>query len=73
MYSLLVAQVMNLVAASTFFEPAGIASAQAHRVNIFAWTEGDQVVAECGFNGGNKVKQGQVVVFDAATGAKISV
>ena len=47
------------------------ASAQAHRVNIFAWTEGDQVVAECGFNGGNKVKQGQVVVFDAATGAKI--
>lgn len=47
------------------------ASAQAHRVNIFAWTEGDQVVAECGFNGGNKVKQGQVVVFDAATGTKL--
>ena len=46
-------------------------AAQAHRVNIFAWTEGDQVVAECGFNGGNKVKQGQVVVFDAATGAKL--
>ena len=47
------------------------ASALAHRVNIFAWTEGDQVVAESGFNGGNKVKQGQVVVFDAATGAKL--
>ena len=47
------------------------ASALAHRVNIFAWTEGDQVVAECGFNGGSKVKQGQVVVFDAATGAKL--
>ncbi len=46
-------------------------SAHAHRVNIFAWTEGDQVVAECGFNGGNKVKQGQVVVYDAATGAKM--
>ena len=44
----------------------------AHRVNIFAWTEGDQVIAECGFNGGNKVKQGQVVVFDAATGAKLT-
>lgn len=28
-------------------------------------------MAECGFNGGNKVKQGQVVVFDAATGAKL--
>ena len=46
-------------------------AAHAHRVNIFAWTEGDQVVAECGFNGGNKVKQGQVVVYDAATGAKL--
>ena len=43
----------------------------AHRVNIFAWTEGNEVVAECRFNGGNKVKQGQVVVFDAATGAKL--
>ena len=46
-------------------------SALAHRVNIFAWTEGNEVVAECGFNGGNKVKQGQVVIFDAATGAKL--
>ena len=46
-------------------------SALAHRVNIFAWTEGNEIVAECGFNGGNKVKQGQVVVFDAATGAKL--
>lgn len=47
-------------------------SALAHRVNIFAWTEGNEVVAECGFNGGNKVKQGQVVVLDAATGAKLA-
>ncbi len=46
-------------------------AAQAHRVNIFAWTEGNQVVAECGFNGGNKVRQGQVIVYDAATGAKL--
>ena len=43
----------------------------AHRVNIFAWTEGDQIIAECGFNGGNKVKQGQIAVYDAATGAKL--
>jgi len=46
-------------------------AAQAHRVNIFAWTEGPQVVAECGFNGGNKVRQGLITVFDAATGAKL--
>ena len=48
-------------------------SALAHRVNIFAWTEGNEIVAECGFNGGNKVKHGQVVVFDAATGARLLV
>lgn len=48
------------------------ASALAHRVNIFAWTEGSEIVAECGFNGGNKVKQGQIAVFDAATGAKLA-
>ena len=47
-------------------------SALAHRVNIFAWTEGNEIVAECGFNGGNKLKQGQVVIFDAATGAKLA-
>ena len=47
------------------------ANALAHRVNIFAWTEGNEVVAECGFNGGNKVKQGQIAVYDAATGAKL--
>ena len=46
-------------------------SALAHRVNIFAWTEDNEIVAECGFNGGSKVKQGQVVVFDAATGTKL--
>lgn len=46
-------------------------TAQAHRVNIFAWTEGPQVVAECGFSGGNKVRQGQMTVFDAVTGAKL--
>ena len=46
-------------------------AAQAHRVNIFAWTEGPQVVAECGFSGGNKVRQGQMTVFDAVTGAKL--
>ena len=61
--------VMPLVLAAFILGTA--ASALAHRVNIFAWTEGNEIVAECGFNGGNKVKQGQVVVFDAATGAKL--
>ncbi len=41
--------------------------AMAHRVNIFAWTEGPQVIVKCGFSGGNSVKNGDVTVYDAAT------
>ena len=43
------------------------APALAHRVNIFAWTEGAQVVVKCGFNGGNGVKDGEITVYDATT------
>ena len=42
--------------------------ARAHRVNIFAWTEGPQVAVKCGFSGGNGVKNGEVTVYDAADG-----
>ena len=42
--------------------------ALAHRVNIFAWTEGPQVAVKCGFSGGNSVKNGEVTVYDAADG-----
>ncbi|MBB5142673.1 cobalamin biosynthesis protein CbiL [Desulfovibrio intestinalis] len=41
--------------------------AMAHRVNIFAWTEGPQVIVKCGFSGGNSVKNGDITVYDAAT------
>ncbi|MFT4301818.1 MAG: cobalamin biosynthesis protein CbiL [Desulfovibrio sp.] len=41
--------------------------AMAHRVNIFAWTEGPQVVVKCGFSGGSSVKSGEITVYDAAT------
>lgn len=47
------------------------APALAHRVNIFAWTEGSQVVVECSFNGGNKVKGGEITVFDAVDGREL--
>ena len=43
----------------------------AHRVNVFAWTEGGQVAVECGFSGGSNVRHGLITVFDAATGAKL--
>ena len=35
--------------------------ASAHRVNIFAFVDGDAVQVECGFNRSQKVKQGTVV------------
>lgn len=50
---------------------AGTSFAAAHRVNIFAFVDGDAVQVECGFNRNQKVKQGTVEVFDAATGAKL--
>jgi nickel transport protein len=36
----------------------------AHRVNLFAWVEGDTVYVESKFPGGRKVKAGQIVVLD---------
>lgn len=50
---------------------AGAPFASAHRVNIFAFVDGDAVQVECGFNRSQKVKQGTVEVFDATTGAQL--
>lgn len=47
------------------------APAHAHRVNIFAYVDGGEVVVECGFNRSAKVKQGRIEVFDAVTGARL--
>ena len=46
--------------------------ALAHRVNIFAFVDGDAVQVECGFNRSQKVKGGTVEVLDAVTGAKLA-
>lgn len=48
--------------------PAG---ALAHRVNIFAWPEGDRIVVECGFNRSSPVRDGLVTVYDAADGTRL--
>ncbi len=42
--------------------------ASAHRVNIFAWVEGDAVLVECSFRRNSPVRAGTVTVFDAVTG-----
>ena len=42
-----------------------VGSASAHRVNVFAWVEGDMVYVEGKFHGGKKVKAGKIVVLDS--------
>lgn len=44
-------------------------SAQAHRVNLFAYVEGDEVVVECSYSRSERVRFGDVEVTNAATGA----
>lgn len=45
-------------------------AALAHRVNIFAWLEGDAVAVECSFRRNTPVKGGTITVFDD-TGAEL--
>lgn len=45
--------------------PIFAGSASAHRVNVFAWVEGDTVYVESKFAGGKKVKAGKIIVVDA--------
>ena len=47
------------------------APALAHRVNIFAWLEGGDVVVECGFNRSSPDKNGLSTVFDAVDGKEL--
>jgi len=39
-------------------------NASAHRVNVFAWVEGDTIHSQSKFSGGRRVKEGVVVVYD---------
>jgi hypothetical protein len=41
-----------------------IEAVHAHRVNLFAWVEGDTVYVESKFSGGKKVKAGKIIVTD---------
>ncbi len=45
--------------------------ALAHRVNVFAYVEGDEVVVECSYSRSERVRFGDVEVFDAVTGAAL--
>jgi nickel transport protein len=39
-------------------------AAQAHKVTVFAWAEGDRVFTQSKFSGGKMVKAGKIEVFD---------
>ena len=41
-------------------------AAQAHKVTIFAWAEGNRLFTERKFSGGKMVKAGKVAVFDSS-------
>jgi nickel transport protein len=41
-------------------------NALAHRVNVFAWVEGDTVFVECKYPDGTKVHEGVIRVLDSA-------
>lgn len=45
--------------------PLFVGSASAHRVNVFAWAEGDKIYVESKFSGGKKVKAGKLQVLDS--------
>jgi nickel transport protein len=55
--------VWAVVLGVSFFLPG---DAGAHRVNIFAWVEGDTVLVECKYPDGTKVHEGVIRVLDAA-------
>jgi len=42
-------------------------AALAHRVNVFAWVEGDTVFVECKYPDGTKVHEGVIRVLDSAS------
>jgi len=39
-------------------------SAKAHRINVFAWMEGDFIHTESKFSGGKRVNGGEIIVYD---------
>ena len=52
------------VLADLWLLPWMVDSAAAHRVNVFAWVQGDTIYVEAKFAGGKKVKAGKIVVLD---------
>ncbi|BAH75717.1 hypothetical protein [Solidesulfovibrio magneticus] len=59
------------IAASLALLTVLAAPALAHRVNVFAYVEGNDVVVECSYSRSERVRFGEIEVFDAASGAAL--
>jgi nickel transport protein len=57
---------MRLLCLAAVINVAFVASALAHKVNVFAYVEGDRVMVEGYFSGNVKAQNCQVLVFDSA-------
>lgn len=51
---------------------AAAACASAHRVNVFAWVEGSDIVTESKFSNGSRVQGGRITVLNEKTGGTVA-
>lgn len=63
-YLMRLERIAFLAVVTMLFLVSGTRSVQAHRVNVFAWVEGDTIHVESKFPGGRKVQGGEIVVLD---------
>ncbi|WP_156921469.1 hypothetical protein [Desulfovibrio inopinatus] len=49
-----------------------VSPAHAHKVRVFAYMEGNDVIAETAFSGGSPAKGAHIIAFDAATDAELA-
>jgi len=59
---------MAVLAALVVVAGVSVRPADAHRVNVFAYVEGDTVHVECSYSKSDRVRFGEVEVSDPATG-----
>jgi nickel transport protein len=59
-------RIASFLAVSIVLSLALCETVYAHRVNIFAWAEGDTVFVECKFPDGRRVNEGTIRVLDPA-------
>lgn len=62
---------MRVLLLTLFLTLTAQVPAMAHRVNIFAYVEGNDVLVECVFSTSSPVRNGQINVFDSVSGEEL--